>query len=57
MDDRILEGTRGGAVVTDGSRLARHLRGEYDAIQRTDGLFAWPVPPVDDGRTFAQGCS
>ena len=46
MDDRLLEAVRGGsAVVTAGRRLARHLRQDYDAMQQSAGLLAWPTPP------------
>src|ERR1039458_3575183 len=45
MDDRLLEAIRGGsAVVTAGRRLARHLRQDYDAIQQSAGILAWPAP-------------
>lgn len=38
MDDRILEAIRGSAaIVTAGRRLARHLRGEFEA---------WPAPNI-----------
>ena len=47
MDDRILEAIRGGAaVITAGRRLARHLRDEYDSIQQSAGLLAWPAPEI-----------
>ena len=47
MDDRLLEAIRGGsAVVTAGRRLARHLRQDYDAIQQSAGLLAWPAPMI-----------
>jgi hypothetical protein len=47
MDDRLLEAIRGGsAVVTAGRRLARHLRQDYDAIQQSAGLLAWPAPTI-----------
>ncbi|MGB7759655.1 MAG: PD-(D/E)XK nuclease family protein [Bryobacteraceae bacterium] len=47
MDDRLLEAIRGGAaVVTAGNRLARQLRQDYDGIQRSGGLLAWPAPTV-----------
>lgn len=47
MDNRASEAIRSGAaVVTAGRRLARHLRGEYDLIQRSEGLLAWPAPNI-----------
>jgi probable DNA repair protein len=47
MDDRLLEAIRGGsAVVTAGRRLARHVRQDYDAIQQSAGILAWPAPTI-----------
>ena len=47
MDERLLEAIRDGTVVvTAGHRLARHLRQDYDAMQLSGGLLAWPAPTI-----------
>jgi hypothetical protein len=47
LDERIIDALAAGvSVITGNARLARRLRGQFDALQESRGLAAWPSVPI-----------